>query len=72
MSRAQELVDSAFSEMEERSPTEKSVNFTTFITASEEVVAEDEINRAEAWGDDGPQVKGATMISQDPSLSHLL
>lgn len=72
MSRAQELVDSAFSEMEERSPTEKSVNFTTFITASEKSAKKMKSTGLKPGATMVPQVKGATMISQDPSLSHLL
>jgi len=67
-----EPVDEAFSEMEQRSATEKSVNFTTFVTASEKASKKIKTTGLKPGATMVPQVKGANMISQDPSLAHLL
>jgi hypothetical protein len=58
--------------MEQRSATEKSVNFTTFVTASEKASKKIKTTGLKPGATMVPQVKGANMISADPSLAHLL
>lgn len=51
---------------------EKSVNFTTFVTVSTAASKATKQSSMKPGATMVPQVKGASMISQDPTISHLL
>ena len=71
--RAQDPVEQAFAMMStEEQATEKSVNFTTFVTAQAHATKLIKSSGLKPGATMVPAVKGATMISQDPSLAHLM
>jgi len=66
-------VDEAFAEIgSDDRAADKSVNFTTFVTVQTGASKICKQSTLKPGATMVPQVKGANMISQDPTLSHLM